>query len=179
MVLLAGCSVSGNLTIPAERVAEQAASALQEQTGNPEPPEVDCGDDSVDLKDGEVVDCVLTDPTNGTDYATTVTLSNVDGTNFDIDVQVADTPLSGGESIEPETPGALTVPSSDLAALAQQALAPQLDYEPTVNCSEADVPVEVEQELRCMISGGASAQTVLITITEVDGTDYSINAAIQ
>lgn len=180
--LLAGCTVSANLTVSADSVAEQAAAALQEQVGSAEPPALDCGNGSVDLKEGEVVDCVLTEPTDGTEYATAVTLSDIDGTKYHIDVQVASTPVAGAETpetTESESQSALTVPASELAALAQQALAPQLDYDPVVYCTEADVPVETGQEVRCMISGGAASTSVLITVTEADGADYKISAVIQ
>ena len=41
---------------------------------------------------GEVVECELTDPASGNVYDTTVTLSDVDGTKYHVDVQVAETP---------------------------------------------------------------------------------------
>jgi Domain of unknown function (DUF4333) len=92
VLVLGACSVtaSANRTVGAEQIADEAEGALEEQVG--QRPDIDCGDDQVDLVDGEVVDCELTDPGTGSEYDTTVTLSNVDGTNFDIDVQVADQP---------------------------------------------------------------------------------------
>ncbi|TGO06619.1 DUF4333 domain-containing protein [Serinibacter arcticus] len=89
ILVLGACSVtaSANRTVGAEQIAEEAEGALEEQVG--QRPDIDCGDDQVDLVDGEVVDCELTDPTTGDEYDTTVTLSDVDGTNFNIDVQVA------------------------------------------------------------------------------------------
>lgn len=92
VLVLGACSVSAsaNRTVGAEQIADEAEGALEEQVG--QRPDIDCGDDQVDLVDGEVVDCELTDPSTGSEYDTTVTLSNVDGTNFDIDVKVADQP---------------------------------------------------------------------------------------
>ncbi|MGO2521367.1 MAG: DUF4333 domain-containing protein [Microbacterium sp.] len=90
-LLLAGCSFSANLTTPAQSVADQAAQALQDQLGTDFAPEMNCGDDDIALVNGTEVDCILTDPSNGFEYDTTVTLSEVDGTNFHIDVQVAET----------------------------------------------------------------------------------------
>lgn len=90
---LAGCSVSVNATVPAPSLADQAADALQAQVGTAEAPELDCGDGNVDVTEGNVVDCVLTDPSTGTKFDATVTISNVKGTSYDIDVQVAETPL--------------------------------------------------------------------------------------
>ena len=57
---LAGCTASANLTVGAETIAKQAGKALADQLGAAEPAVVDCGDDPVDLVDGEVVNCVLT-----------------------------------------------------------------------------------------------------------------------
>lgn len=92
--LLSACSVSAsaNLTVPASDVADVAASALEEQVGMR--PEMDCGSGSVDLVDGTQVDCVLTDPTTGTEFDAPVTISDVDGTDYHVEVEVAETPRS-------------------------------------------------------------------------------------
>lgn len=91
-VALAGCTASASLTVPASTVEDQAAKALQEQVGSDTPPEMDCGEDAVPLKEGTEVPCVLTDPASGSKYDSTVTLSDIDGTKYHIDVQVASTP---------------------------------------------------------------------------------------
>ena len=87
---LSACSVSAsaNLTVPASKIAQDAETALAE-IGEAD---VDCGDATVDLVDGEVVECELTDPASGNVYGTTVTLSEVDGTDYHVDVKVADAP---------------------------------------------------------------------------------------
>lgn len=179
-LLLAGCSFSANLTTSAQSVADQAAQALQEQLGTEAAPEMDCGDDAVALVDGTVVDCILTDPTNGLEYDTTVTLSEVDGTDFHIDVQVADTANNADETQEETTStGDLTVPSTDLATLATGALEPELGFSPEIYCSPAEVPLVVDEETLCMITDpDGNRGTVSITITKVDGTDYAINAKV-
>lgn len=178
-LLLVGCSFSSNLTTSAASVAEQAAQALQDQLGTDTAPEIDCGEEAIDLLDGTVVDCLLTDPSSGLEYDTTVTLSDVDGSNFHIDVQVAET-ANNASDVEEEPTSDLTVTSDALAELAAGALEPELGYRPEISCSAADVPVVVDENIRCMIADEAGAtSTVLITITEVDGTDYSINAQVQ
>ena len=178
-LLLAGCSFSANLTTSAQSVADQAAQALQEQLGTDVTPEMDCGDDAVPLVNETVVDCVLTDPTNGLEYDTTVTLSEVDGTNFHIDVSVADTANNADESHETTSTGDLTVPSTDLATLATGALEPELGFSPEIYCSPAEVPLVVDEEIQCMITDpDGNRGTVSITITKVDGTDYAINAKV-
>lgn len=91
-LVLVGCSASANLTVSPDTVAQQAADALQEQVGSDVAPDMDCGDESIELAEGTVVDCVLTDPTSGAEYDAQVTLSDIDGTDYHIDVSVADTP---------------------------------------------------------------------------------------
>lgn len=92
VLALSACNVSAsaNLTASPEAIATEAEDAIEEQVGSR--PEVDCGDEQVDLVDGTVVECELTDPTTGTVYDMSVTLSDVDGTAFRIAVQVADEP---------------------------------------------------------------------------------------
>jgi hypothetical protein len=87
-VALGACSVNANLTVPASKIAQDAEGALAE-IGEAD---VDCGEDDVDLVNGEVVECELTDPASGNVYGTTVTLSDVDGTDYHVDVKVAETP---------------------------------------------------------------------------------------
>ena len=92
VLTLSACNVSAsaNLTASPEKVATDAEDALEERIG--QRPEIDCGDKQVDLVDGTVVECELTDPSTGSRFDTTVTLSDVDGTSFHIDVQVAQEP---------------------------------------------------------------------------------------
>lgn len=89
---LADCTVSAssNLTVPGSDISDSAAGALEEQIGIR--PEMDCGDDQVDLVDGTVVDCVLTDPSTGSTFDAPVTISGVDGSEYRVSVEVADTP---------------------------------------------------------------------------------------
>ncbi len=179
---LAACSVSANLTVAADSLASKAEDALQEQTGADYAPVIDCGEDPVDLVEGEVVDCVLTDERAGSDYDTAITLTKVDGTKYSIDIEVAEQPRgsSGDGSTAGPTDATLTVPSTDLASLAAGALADQLGYRPEIGCAPEDVPLVEGGAVECPIQGqDGVASTVVITITEVDGTDYKINAVIQ
>ena len=130
---LTGCTFSANFTVSADKIAELAASALEDQYPDLGRPELDCGDDSADIVVGEQVDCVLTDPSNGSELDAVVIITEVDGTNYSIDVQVADVP-----SIESEN---YTVPSSDLAELAAGALTEPLGFTPEITCDPADVPL--------------------------------------
>ena len=87
---LSACSVSANLTIPASSVAEEAERILEEQIGSR--PEIDCGEEKIDLVNDTHEDCPLTDPATGTEYDMVATITEVDGTNYTLNVQVADTP---------------------------------------------------------------------------------------
>ncbi|ACQ78630.1 conserved hypothetical protein [Beutenbergia cavernae DSM 12333] len=89
-VVLAACSASANLTVSPDTVADLAEDALEEQVG--ERPEIDCGDEQIDLLNDVEVACELTDPASGNTYDATVTVSDVDGTDFRVNVQVADSP---------------------------------------------------------------------------------------
>lgn len=90
--LSAGCTanVKANLTVPASQVATQAAAAPQKQVGTANPPALDCGTGTVDLVNGTVVNCTLTD--GAKKYPTTVTISDVNGTDYHISAQVSSTP---------------------------------------------------------------------------------------
>jgi hypothetical protein len=85
---LAACSF-GTPTVPADGLADLAEDALEEEVG--QRPEIDCGSEDIEVVEGDEVTCVLTDPATGSEYDTVVSFTGVDGTEYDIDVQVADT----------------------------------------------------------------------------------------
>lgn len=92
-LLLTGCTVStsANFTQSPDTVAGIAADALEEQVGTR--PDLDCGDEQVDIVEGETVDCVLTDPGTGTSFEAEVTITEVDGTEYNVGVEVGSEPL--------------------------------------------------------------------------------------
>ncbi|MFC4335256.1 hypothetical protein [Salininema proteolyticum] len=85
-----GLAACGEKTATADEIAESAEDSLEEQIG--QRPEIDCGSDDVTLEKDKVVDCVLTDPSTGTEYDTTVTIVSIDGNEWKGDVKVADEP---------------------------------------------------------------------------------------
>jgi hypothetical protein len=93
---LAGCSFSiGNANptaVESSRVSELAEDALEQQVGAR--PDIDCGSDEFALEEGASRTCVLTDPASGTEYDAEVVLSDIDGSKFHVDVEVADTARS-------------------------------------------------------------------------------------
>lgn len=86
VALMSACSVSVNLTGPASEIAAQAADALNAEHGWEIT--VDCGDGSVDLVDGTKVNCIASDPATGKEFDAEVTLSDVQGTNFHLSVEL-------------------------------------------------------------------------------------------
>ncbi len=90
VVVLSGCAVSANRTTSPEGLARVVADSLEKSVG--QRPEVDCGDDSIDLQDGNVVHCDVNTAGFDTKYDATVEIGDVDGSKYSVDVQVADTP---------------------------------------------------------------------------------------
>lgn len=184
ILLLSGCTASGNLTVPASKMASTAATALLEQTGVD--PVLHCGTESVALVVGTTVDCTATDPTTGSVFDAVATISKVDGTEFTVSVKVADTPRGSDSDVPADESAAdgpaadvITVPAADIAQVAVGALAPKLGFTPTINCSEG-VDLVVGNTVRCMFTADdGTKSTVNIEITKVDGADYSISAVVQ
>jgi len=53
---------------------------------------MDCGAETIEIIDGTVVNCVLTDPETGLMYDAPVTISDVDGLDYVVNVDVAAEP---------------------------------------------------------------------------------------
>lgn len=88
--LLAACAGEPPVQVSASSIATTAAAALEQSIG--ELPEIDCGDEMVELKKGTTLECVLTDPALGEDFDSEVTISDVDGANYSVSVSVAEEP---------------------------------------------------------------------------------------
>ena len=89
---LAGCSVQANRTVSADKFATTVADALEQQVGTR--PDVDCGDDAVDLVDGEEVHCDVNTPGFDEVYDSTVVVSTDGGDDYSVDVTVDSEPKS-------------------------------------------------------------------------------------
>jgi len=182
IALLAGCTASASLTVPADSVATQAAEALEAQIGSL--PEMDCGEDAVKLIDGTVVDCVLTDPASGAQYDAPVTISGVDGLKYKVNVEVADTPIAGSEGeteTDPDAEAGPRVLPSELATTAAGALEEQYGALPLITCPGSDlldlyVGFTIDCDLTETVSQAQGVAT--ITITAVDGAKYSIDVKV-
>lgn len=87
---LASCSF--NLTADSQEIADQAANALQQQVGADITPNIDCGDDSFALVEGETRVCALTVDGDDDVYDATIVITRVDGREYSLDVEVAHEP---------------------------------------------------------------------------------------
>jgi hypothetical protein len=178
-LLLSGCNLS--LTpqipeVPAADVATVVADKLEAQVGSR--PDVDCGNNTVQLEVGNTLTCVLTDPGTSLEYDVVVTFTKVDGTNYAFDFKVADSPNNPPDpTVDPNAP---TVSGEDIAALVVTALSPQLDVPPQVSCPEPEVTIAVDNKTYCTFDDEDGSHDVEVTITSFDPAkgDYTINAKV-
>lgn len=89
---LAACTASANFTVNADALATEVAVTLQREVDSDAPPHMYCGDESIDLVAGMTVLCELTVPDETAIWDTWVTITEVDGTEYAFDVQVAEEP---------------------------------------------------------------------------------------
>ena len=89
------CSAKLTLTITVtpEKVATDVGQALVDQInpGMPLPP-LDCGTEDIEISEGKSVTCELYDETAAAVYDVAITFSEVTMTDWQMDIQVADTP---------------------------------------------------------------------------------------
>ena len=176
--LLAGCTFSVGLntapTVPPEDIASVAADKLEEITGTR--PDIDCGSEPIPLEDNTSVTCLLTDPVAGLEYDVVLSFTEVSGTNYAFDIDVASVPNNPPQPTS--APGA-SVPVGDIEALVITALTPYLDYVPEVSCDATEVEIVVGNTVDCLYSSPDGDVPTVVTITEFDPTtgEYSINVA--
>lgn len=178
-VLLSGCTFSLTPQIPdvaGSDVATVVEDRLEQEVGSR--PDVDCGEDSVQLEVGNKLTCVLTDPATGLEYDVVVTFTEVKGTDYKFDFKVADSPNNPPQpTVDPQAP---EVSGDTIAALVVTALTPQLPAPPQVNCPEPTVTIAVDNTTYCTFDDEDGTHDVQVTITQYDSKtgDYTINAAI-
>ena len=182
-LLLSGCSFSFTpqiLEVEGSDVATVVEDKLEETVGAR--PEVDCGDDKVQLEVGNTLTCVLTDPASGLEYDVVITFTEVEGTEYAFDFEVADLPNNPPEpTVDPDEPGGPTVSGEAIAALVVTALTPELPAPPQVTCEEAQVVIAIDNTTDCSYDDeDGVSHDVLVTITayDPDTGEYSINAAV-
>ena len=177
LLVLAGCSFSAEAgpTVSGASVAKTAAKALAAQVGST--PAIDCGSDDIVVVKGKKITCQLTD-TDGLIYDVAITFTSVKGSTYHIDVKVADTAKNApSPTVDPGS--APTVKGTDIAQLAAEALAPSLKFTPEIGCADDEVPIAVGNTEACGFTDPSGVDhNVTVTITEFDGTNYSIDAKV-
>ncbi|WP_187350641.1 DUF4333 domain-containing protein [Glycomyces terrestris] len=78
------------LAVEASRLAAATADALAAQLGDR--PEVDCGDVNLTIYVDRMTYCSMIDPATGDEYEVTITVTSIEGQNFEFDIEVADEP---------------------------------------------------------------------------------------
>lgn len=188
---LAGCTFSASLTVPASSVAKAAAGALEKQVGSR--PDIDCGKGDVKLIDGTKVKCELTDPSTKSVFGATVTISDVKGTDYRVNVKVDSTPKSGtttpsaSPSATPSTipTDTVTVYDYEVAKVAAGALEQKFGARPTVICaSEAaggKIALKDGETVNCTVIEAKTGKRYkgVATIGGVQGTAYTVNIQIK
>lgn len=175
VTLLSGCvfSVGVNTapTVPPEDIETLAADELEELTGVR--PTIDCGDDEITVEADTSITCLLVDPVAGLEFDTVITFTEVDGTNYAFDIQVADVPNNAPEPTA--EPGAF-VPIGDIEALAIRALTPTLDFVPEVTCEGTEVAIVVGNTVACSYPSPEGTVDAVVTITSFDASvgEYAI-----
>ena len=178
LLALAACSFQAEAgpSVSAASVAKTAAKALAEKVGTT--PAIDCGSDDIIVVKGKKITCELTD-TDGLIYDVAVTFTSVKGSTYHIDVKVADTAKNAPSPTVSSGGAAPTVPGTDIAALAAQALTKQLGSAPDMSCVDENVTIVVGNTAACSFTDASGAfHDVTVTITEFDGSKYTIDAKV-
>lgn len=92
VLALTGCTFSANFTISPDALATAAAERLVEVTGSPVTPDIDCGDESIALVADTSLTCALTVEGVEGVYDADIVITEVSGTDFHFNVQVAEEP---------------------------------------------------------------------------------------
>lgn len=169
VVLLAGCTFNVGLntapTVPPEDIETLAADQLEELTQVR--PTIDCGEDDIPVKVNTSITCLLVDPSVGLEFDTVISFTAVQGSTYDIDIQVADVPNNAPQpTAEPNA----SVPIADIEALAIVALGKVLDYVPEVSCEGDAVEIVVGNTVDCTYESPSGTVDAVVTITSFDAT---------
>lgn len=179
---LTGCTFSASATASPDEIASLAEDALEAEVG--QRPEIDCGEDSIPLKQDSTVACLLTDPSTGSEFDADVTLAKVDGTNVTVSVQVADTPNNAPEGESTPAPssgasGTLALTAAEIAKTAEKALTDAAVLtNPGVVCPGDTHEVSDGYSIECTVIEGGDQYAATVTISDVDGTNYAVNVVI-
>jgi hypothetical protein len=180
-LLVAGCSFHAEAgpSASAASIARNAEKAIAKKVHVT--PAIDCGKKDVIIVEGKSITCDLTDPTTQDVFDVTITFTDVKGAKYHLDAQVAQTPKKkgpGDDAGDPSGSGSgTTVPGTQLAQLAASALAPKIGAQ-KVSCADASVPLKVGTVEKCSFTADGAEHEVEVTITDVDGAHFDINAKV-
>ena len=195
--LLAGCSFgpTAPTTVSSDDIADLAEEALEDENEDTSW-KVNCDDDDeeveVDLEEDESIDCLATDKDTDLEYDAEVTITEVDGLEYEIEVELADD-ANNAEEEEEETEeeddeennssdGEYFISRDDLAALAVEALTPVIGFAPTdMDCLSDETEIYVGNYDYCYFSDeNDEFYTVEVTIDTFDeeSGEYTIWAEI-
>lgn len=179
--LLAGCSFSlgGPTTVSSDDIADLAEEALEDEYDDTSW-KVNCDDDDdeveVKLEEDESIDCLATDKDTDLEYDAEVTITKVDGAEYEIEVELADE-ANNAEDVEEDVDDeensnsngdTYYVSGEDLAALAVEALTPVIGFEPTdMECLTDETEIYVGNYDYCYFSDPS------------DGTIYTVDVTID
>ncbi len=175
--LLAGCAAdvdtSGAVRVdqPTSVTADELATAAEGVVADQGfYVDIDCGADDVPLEVGTTVECAGFDEASETSGTYTVTITSVDGADYGIEVV--------GSAAQPSDPAAPEPALGSAAAfteLVASLVTDQTGEEATVDCGTADIEIFVGQEVRCGYETASFMGTLIATVTEFDGSNYSIS----
>ena len=169
VLLLSGCSGLLDLddgspsTINAAEIAAAAEGVVLDQGFTVE---IDCGNDDVPLAVGTSLECDALDPATGTTGGYTVTITSVQGADYQIEVV-------GSEAGPADD--AVFEPASAFAELTGQAITDSLGETPVIDCGTEDIELFAGNEVLCSYSTSTASGYVVSTITSFDGEFYEIS----
>lgn len=177
LFLLAGCAgpidtsgaerVDDAITVPASDLALAAEGVVLEQGFTVE---IDCGSADVPLEVGASVECSAFDPATESTGGYVVTITAVDGTDYEIEVV-------GSEATPRPEPEPALESSQAFADLTAEAITDSLGEVPVVDCGPDDIEIFEGQEVRCAYETSSASGIVIATVTSFDGSFYEISVA--
>jgi hypothetical protein len=192
---LAACTAEAGPTVAGGELADLAADALEKQTGSR--PDLDCGDDhSIIVSEGKEVDCVATSTETGAEYDATITFTSVEGSDYEISVEVAsepnntpsEAPTSDPAEADTSAPAAdansIVVPAPDFAAAVADAVAAEWGAGNDIDCGDAATRTLYEGAIHSCVLIDVStdaeyAITITVTSIEVDAGSFNFEAVVD
>jgi hypothetical protein len=178
---LAACTAEAGPTVSGQELADLAADALEKETGSR--PDLDCGDDSIIVTQDKEVDCLATSTETDAEYDATVTFTSVDGTEYEISVEVAsepngapsEAPTSDPAENDTSAPAAdansIVVPAPEFAAAVADAVAAEWGAGNDIDCGDAATRTLYEGAIHSCVLLDVSTDaeyTITITVTSID-----------